>query len=525
MSSYAGAAAPSAPPAPPKPTVPSFEILARTFAFREDARFTGLLSPAFFRSAADKHKLSFGGGKADTFNAEVTLWAWLSQVLSPSKSCVAAVARVLVLCCSLSRPLCSAGAGAYCKARPKLPEAFVRDLTCQLGQQVEGRVPAHWKWRGHSVRIADGSLVLLPDTPENLAQYPQQRSQKPGTSPTCMRLVVLLALATGALLGMEAGAYRGKGTGEMSLLEKMLVLFAAGDILLGDRYYCSYPLLALLRNSQVYGCFRLSMARQAAFHQGEKLGEDDYLQTWSKPATRPTWIAKDVWDALPATLEVRVLRVVVRQRGFRSSEVFIGTTLLDPLAYPKEEVGRLYFDRWNGELDIRSLKQTLGLKMLRCQTPEMVRTELWVHLLGYNLVRCEMAQAAWQKGLLPRQLSFSGAVQTLDAFRWLLGCSDKVSPEIGEALATALATHRVGNRPGRYEPREIKHRQRKYPELKKARTVRRQELLEGQGSAGDNASGPGGGAATNESVAGAAATAQAKTKKAKGRGKNRPSGR
>jgi hypothetical protein len=329
-----------------------------------------------------------------------------------------------------------------------------------------------------------------------------------------MRLVVLLALATGAVLGMEQGAYRGKGTGEMSLLEKMLGLFAAGDILLGDRYYCSYPLLALLRHSHAYGCFRLSMARQAASRHGEKLGEDDYLQTWSKPAARPTWIAKEVWDALPATLEVRVLRVLVRQRGFRSREVFVGTTLLDAVAYPKEEVGRLYFDRWNGELDIRSLKQTLGLKTLSCKTPAMVRTELWVHLLGYNLVRCVMAQAAWQKGLLPRQLSFSGAVQTLAAFRWLLGCAGEARPEVGEAVMAAVATHRVGNRPGRCEPREIKHRQRKYPELKKARTVRRQELLEGQG-----------GAATNESAAFAGATARGKVKKDKGRGKNRPSGR
>jgi len=490
----------------PQPTAPppSFALLATTFVFSHGARFTGLLEPAFFQRLAEKHRVAFGNGPKHTFNPAVTLWAWLSQVLSPAKSCTAAVARVLVLCACLNRPVCSADSSGYCKARAKLPTAFVRALTTTLGQQLEDQAPDAWKWRGHTVLIADGSLLRLPDTPENLADYPQQRSQKPGTSPTCMRVVLLLSLATGALRDAADGAYRGQGTGEMSLLRKIVERVALHNILLGDRYYGSYPLLALLQQRDAHGCFRLHAARQAAFGQGESLGDDDYLQTWAKPAGRPKWLTAAEWAQLPDTLCVRVLRVAVRHPGFRCREVFVGTTLLDPQLYPKEDVAQLYFDRWNGELDIRAIKQTLGLSLLTCQTPKMVRTELWVHLLAYNLVRCVMAEAAWRKELRPRQLSFSGAVQTLDAFRGALSAADP-GADLPETLLTAVATHRVGKRPNRYEPREIKHQQRKYRELKKSRQERRAELA-CAGEAGAGGSGERG-------------------PKNKGRGQNRPSGR
>src|SRR5262245_32374605 len=223
---------------------PTFSLLARAFAFRPGARFTGLLDPAFFQSLADKHRVHFGAGASDTFNPALTLWAWLSQVLSPRKSCVAAVARVLVLCCSLSRPLCSANAGAFCKARGKLPADFLKDVAVQLGRSVEQRAPSDWRWKGRTVKVVDGSTVQLPDTQENLASYPQQRSQKPGTSPSCLRLVVILALASAALLDAATGPYRGKGSGEMALLHSRGGQFQPGDVVLADRYYGCYLLLA-----------------------------------------------------------------------------------------------------------------------------------------------------------------------------------------------------------------------------------------------------------------------------------------
>jgi hypothetical protein len=479
---------------------PTWSLLSRCFAFRADATFTGLLSPDFFQRHADRHGVCFGEGEADTYSAPLTLWAWLSQLLSGSRSCLAASTRVLVLCYSLGRPLPSANTGAYCKARAKLPVPFLRELTTDLGRQIEARAPEHWKWHGRNVRFADGSIVLLPDTKENLQEFPQQRSQKPGTSYACMRLVVLLAFATAVLLDCACGPYRGKGSGEISLLDSLLERLQAGDVLVGDRYYGSYGLLGLLLGRGVDGCFRLPVAREEEFRRGRRLGKDDYLHTWTKPECRPKWISKDAWDKLPDTLAVRLVHFRVSKRGFRTQSVYLVTTLLNHRIYTLSDLAGLYRERWHAELDIRAIKQGLGMKLLSCKSPEMVRAELWSHLLAYNLTRCALAQAALEQGLKARQLSFKAGAQTLDAFRWLLSCQEEaeggVPQALAQALSAALGAHRVGNRPDRWEPREIKHRQRKYPELKKSRQQRRAELEQ-----------------------------PAAEKVEKGRGKSRPSGR
>jgi hypothetical protein len=263
----------------------------------------------------------------------------------------------------------------------------------------------------------------------------------------------------------------------MSLLLQILHAVTASSVLVGDRYYGSYLLLAVLRRRHADGCFRLSAARQKEFGQGVKLGEDDYLQTWKK-TRRSKATDKDLWDSLPEEIVVRVLRWVIQRRGFRTQEVYLVTTLTDATKYSKEDIAELYFGRWRVEVDLRSLKQDLGMRMLRCQTPERVRTEMWLHLLGYNLVRCGMAQAAVDKGLHPRELSFTGARDLLNAFRWLLSCTDKDPQEMRVVISTAMSSHRVGKRPGRYEPRELKHRPRKYKELKTSRPERREEQLQ-----------------------------------------------
>jgi hypothetical protein len=478
----------------------TFSLLSRAFAFCPGARFTGLLHPDFFQQAADRSRLRFGSGSADTFDCAVTLWAWLTQALSPAKSCASAVLRVVALCCTLGRAVCSAATGAFCKARAKLPEDFLRELTVSLGRRVEDNALDSWRWRGRTVKLVDGFLLQMLDTKENLQEYPQQSRQKPGTAYTCMRVVALLGLATGALIDAACGAYKGKGTGEVSLLLSILDAVLAGDVLVGDRCYDCYQLLALLRGRGGDGCFRLNVKRLGGFGRGQKLGEDDYLRTWSKPS-RPRTADKQTWDSLPGEITVRVLRWQVKRRGFRTEEVYVVTTLTDAEAYSKEDVAGLYFRRWQVEVDVRSLKQGLGLKMLSCKTPAMVRAELWAHLLAYDLTRTVMAQAAQDKGLMPRRLSFTAARDTLCAFRWLLCCADKEPELMRRVISTALAAHEVGDRPGRYEPREIKHRQRKYKELKKSRQQRLRELEEEQGRGPD------------------------KKGRRKGAGKDRPSGR
>ena len=455
----------------------SWLLLCRAFAFCPGARFTGLLDPDSFQAQADRFGVRFGSGEGDTFDCAVTLWAWLTQALSPAKSCVAAVSRVMALCCALGRTICCAATGAFCKARAKLPEAFLRETTVTLGRRVEDNALESWKWRGRTVKLVDGFLLSMLDTPSNLSEYPQQSCQKPGTSYTCMRVVALLAMATGVLLDAACGAYKGEGTGELSLLLSLLDAILASDVLVGDRCYDCYLLLGLLTRKGADGCFRLNVKRQGSFGTGRRLGEGDWLQTWRKPS-RPRTVDRQTWDSLPDQITVRVLLWRVSRRGYRTKELYLVTTLLDAEAFSKEDVAGLYCRRWNVEVDVRSLKQGLGLKMLSCKTPGMVRAELWAHLLAYNLLRCVMAQAAADKGLSPRELSFSGARDTLDAFRWLLCCAGKDAELMRQVISTALASHKVGKRPGRYEPREIKHRQRKYKELKKPRQQRRQELEE-----------------------------------------------
>lgn len=473
---------------------PSFSLLSLAFAFCPGARFSGLLDPAFFQGIADKHAVHFGQGDEDTYCPAVTLWTWLGQVLRPVASCIDAVSRLVALGFRLGHAI-SSDSGAFCKARAKLPEPFLRELVVELGKRIEARTPAHWKWRGRNVKVADGALLQVADTEANLQQFPQQRRQKKGLSSTTLRVVVLFTLATAALREAAYGPYRGKGSGEMSLLLQIFDAIDKGDILLGDRYYGSYLLLAMLQQRQADGCFRLPVSRQKDFHGGQSLGQDDYLQSWEKPC-RPRTVDKPTWDALPDQITVRVLRVAVKQPGFRCKEVYLVTTMTDAAAASQEDIGGLYFGRWNAEVDIRSLKQGLGLAQLSCQTPEMVRKELWVHLLGYNLARCAMAQAAYDEGLKPRQLSFSGAVQTLDAFGPQLSLGVQDAQQARAAISKAMARHRVGKRPGRSEPREVKRRARKYKEMKKPRRQRREELKQEQGQAKD-----------------------------KGRGKGRPSGR
>jgi hypothetical protein len=497
---------------PPPCGRPTFWLISKAFAFCPHARFTGLLDPSFFQAHADRHRVCFGRGQDDTFDPGVTLWAWLTQALSPTaKSCAAAVCRVIALCCALSRAVCSAATGAFCKARAKLQEPFLRDLTCDLGQRIEANALDSWKWRGRCVKLVDGFLLQMLDTKENLKEYPQQKAQKPGAAYTCVRVVALLGLATGALLQAACGAYKGKGQGEISLLLSILGAILRGDVLVGDRCYDCYQLLALLLGKGADGCFRLNVKRQASFgREGQRLGEDDFLVTWRKPSSRPKTADEQTWDSLPDTITVRVLRFRVSRRGFRAEEVYVVTTLTDALAYSKEDVAGLYLRRWRVEVDVRSLKQGLGLKILNCKTPRMVRAELWAHLLGYDLLRCVMAQAAVDKGLSARQVSFTAARDTLDAFRWLLCCCDRDPDLMRVVISTALAAREVGDRPGRYEPREVKHKQRKYKELKKSRRERRQELEAEQGQ-----------------EQGQGQQGQEKKSKGsrKGAGKDRPSGR
>jgi hypothetical protein len=287
-----------------------------------------------------------------------------------------------------------------------------------------------------------------------------------------------LAFATAGLLGGALGPCKGKGTGETELFRTLLDQIGPGDVVVADRYYCTWWLLALLVGCGADACFRLHHLRHYDFRKGRKLGQGDHVVRWAKPA-RPAWMDEATYQALPDSLEVREVRVVVNTPGFRVRQFVAATTLTDAKRYSAADVADLYHRRWHVELDIRAIKQTLQMDVLSCKSPEMVRREVWAHLLAYNLVRKVLAQAALAGKVTPRQLSFAGAVQTVNAFRWLLTVG--AGPDGGrlvQALLVAVATHIVGKRPGRVEPREVKRRQ-KVRLLTKPRAQRRAELLKG----------------------------------------------
>ncbi len=441
--------------------------------------FAGVLSEAEVEEAFAAEGVEFGRSGSSIFTPALTLWGFLSQVLHAGelRSCSAAVSRIIVLLVAMGRDPCSSDTAAYCRARAKLPEVVIRRLAVQVGERLESQVPADWLWHGRHVKLADGTTLTAPDTPANQRAYPQNTAQQPGLGFPIVRMVVLLSLATGLLCDMAVGPYAGKETGENALLRTMWDALHRGDILLVDRLYCCYCLLALALQRHVDMAARLHQRRKADFRRGHCIARDDRLIEWHRP-TRPEWMDEATYATIPATMRLRQIRAEVQEPGFRAERMVVVTTLLDAERYPAQDIVALYHDRWNAELDLRTLKQSLAMDHLRCKTPEMVRKEIWTAWLGYNLIRKGIAQAALVHGKLPRQIGFAGARQAIAA-SWdrLSGTSPSLIRTLAPVQFRAIASHNVGDRPHRVEPRAIKRRPKQHRLLTKPRAEARKELL------------------------------------------------
>lgn len=453
----------------------------RSFLQHPGLPFAEALPEETIQQAFADEQVAFGQGEDDVYTPAVTLWAFLSQVLfkGEQRSCLAAVSRVVVLLVALGRGPCSGNSGGYCRARAKIPVAVVRRLTLQLADACEAQIPENWLWQNRHVHLVDGTTASMPDTPANQAAWPQPPAQRPGLGFPLIRMVVLLSLATAMLTGMELGPYQGKETGETALLRPLLARLHAGDIVLADRYYCSYFMIALLRELRIDCVFRLHQRRTADFCRGRRLGPGDHLAVWTRP-DKPDWMDQETYQRMPMSLTVRELQVSVRQPGFRVEQLVVATTLTDAETYTREDLGELYRKRWLVELDIRTLKITLGMDVLRCKTPEMVRREIWTGLLAYNLIRRTMLQAALASGQSPRQLSFTAALQAVAA-SWtaVLLCPEATAVRLIAVQLKNLALQRVGDRPDRIEPRKVKRRPKPQPLLTEPRAQARAALLAG----------------------------------------------
>jgi hypothetical protein len=341
-----------------------------------------------------------------------------------------------------------------------LPEKFFSDVARQSGRALEQKVDPEWLWKGRRVYTFDGTVASMPDTPENQNAYPQPDTQHPGLGFPLARMAAVFSLACGAVLDVGFARYAGKGQGELSLLRHMWTLFRPGDVVLTDRLMCSWTELVMLQQRGVESVTRLNK-RTADFRRGTRLGRGDHIVYWPKPM-KPRSMDRETYRALPDFLTVREVRVHVRQPGIRTETVIVVTTLLDHREYSLDDLAQLYRARWNAEIDLRSLKRTMQMDVLRCKTPELVRKEVWTHVLAYNLIRTMIAQAAAKHGFAPRTISFKGAIQSLEAFQPVIAMQGEHSAAIRhhmyQQILDAIATRRVADRPDRFEPRLRKRR-------------------------------------------------------------------
>ena len=459
--------------------VPSSQVEA---LLRQFAQAPGLpFADVFDAALVQQTLLCFDAVSRDAiYTPAVTLALFVGQAIDPDPSLRQAVARLLAQRQAQGLPPCSAETGAYCLARQRLPEPVLSHLACTVGRNVLQHAPARWSWHGRDVKVVDGSSVSMTITAANQAAYPQPSSQRPGVGFPLLRLVVLFSLAVGTVLAAAYGPYQGKETGETALFRTLHGHLDEGDILLADRYFCSYFEIALLQQRGVDAVFRLHQGRHVDFRRGRRLSRGDRRVVWFRPR-RPDWLDEASYRQIPEQLSLRLLRIRVPRsiKNVRSRQLDVVTTLVDDRAFAKDALADLYRHRWSAELDLRSLKGVLQMDVLRGKTPAMVHKELWAQFVAYNLIRKVIFQAAVTHQLAPRTLSFKATVQTLLAFAGGLRAATAGASASANitALLAAIATHRVGDRPGRLEPRRRKRRPKAYPLLTKPRAqARKQEV-------------------------------------------------
>jgi Transposase DDE domain len=455
----------------------SFHAVADGFLAQSGLPFAEALTAEDIEQAFAEHHGLFA--TEDIFSTPIVLWAFLAQVLRDGKgaACTSAVADIATyLQQTGGTPPCG-DTGAYCRARAKLSLPALRQLTVQTARGLEEDAEPSWLWHGLHAKLIDGFTFTMADTPANQQAFPQQENQRPGAGFPIARACGVLSLATAAICDLAIGPYQGKQTGESALLRQILDSLQRGDVAVFDRCLCAFPMLAILLGRGVHFVARLHQRRPIDFRRGKRLGSDDHLVIWTRPA-RPPWMSEPLYARIPQTLTLRQVRFGLTAPGRRTDTLVVVTSLTDPAAWPKDDIAQLYGFRWNVELDIRAIKQTLRLDHLRCLSPAMIRRELWTTLLAYNLIRKLNASAAAVHGRQPRQLSFTAACQNVLA-SWMLlasgACRDRAA--LGRSMLARIAANVVGDRPDRVEPRVIKRRRDHYPLMHDARDRLRNKCM------------------------------------------------
>jgi hypothetical protein len=435
------------------------------FARDQGLPFADSLSELSILDALNEHGVNY---RDRLFSPVTTIWGFLSQVLSEDHSCRDTVSRIIAHRAAAGLEVCSPNTASYCNARARLPIAVLRSLARRTAQQLQAGLPAGWKWNGRSVFIADGSHVSMPDTLQNQAGYPQPVVQQDGIGFPLARVTVLLSLATGACHDLAIAPYAGKGTGETTLLRQMYDSLSPGDVVVADALFDNYFLACEFRQRGIELVARVQAERVGS--RTVQSRSDGDIIVWQRP-NKPRGMTGEQYRRYPESLTMRQVSIDARGRNNRAEQFKVITTIL-AASIGGDQIAELYERRWDGEVDIRSIKSTMKMDILRCKTPAMVHKEIWTHLLAYNLLRTVMAVAASENAVEPRAISFKGAKQALMAFAPKL---EAARPEqragLVDAMLKVVAYHRVGDRPGRWEPRARKRRPKPGARLTQPRCV------------------------------------------------------
>jgi Transposase DDE domain len=431
-----------------------FRVVRDKFANDSGLPFGRLLSREYVLGVLESEGHAY---RSRVFCPLVTLWGMLSQSLSQDKSLNEVVSRILAHRVSAGLPACSASSASYSEARSRFPLSAIARMAREVGRSVHAASQDHWHWNGRQVFIADGTGLSMPDTPANRTDYPPAPSLKPEIGFPAMRLVALISLSTGAVIDIATGQMRGKGSGESSLLRQLLDNMSCGDVFVADRYYPSFSLLVELQKRGIEMVSVSHSGRTVDFSKGQHLGPQDHIVDWNRPKRRDAQsIDEATYQALPETIRVREFIIEIEGRDGRREKAVVVSTMTDP-SIPQEELSALYWKRWHCELDLRSIKHSLRMDVLRSKTPDMVHKELWAGILAYNLLRGTMSESAKRNGVTPRELSVKGTMQAVESFTpAMMAVTD--NDQLYDAFLTAVSAHRVGNRPGRQEPRLKKRR-------------------------------------------------------------------
>jgi Transposase DDE domain len=397
------------------------------------------------------------------FSKENTFWAFFSQVLDADGGCMEVIRKLQAYASIKGITVPSSSTASYCTARKKLDEQMLSDILDHTAGRLD-QMPETGMLNNRRVIVVDGTGVSMPDTPQNQAVWPQLSSQKPGCGFPSARICACFSLESGALLSYAIG---NKKNNELPLFRQQWDIFKEGDIFLGDKGFCSYFDIANLKKKGVDSVVTLAKRTPVTSASClKKLGSDDMLIAWQRPVhSSKRAYSQDEWAKLPKELILRQIKVTVNKPGFRTQGFYIITTLLDATQYPAKELAELYFKRWDVELFFRDIKTTMGMDILRCQTPEMIRKEILMHFIAYNCVRRLMYEAAEEADIKVRVVSFKGSLQALRNWEPHLNQARISKAErfrLISDLYDAMTNTPIRQRPGRSEPRCIKRRPKSY---------------------------------------------------------------